>query len=91
MLGLALTGQAAIIYQISDTGLNGSGIGLGQATVTGTMTTDGTIGALASSDVLSWNLNVQCPVANWCAGENFTLTGGTGGNSALTLVGGGLS
>jgi len=90
MLGFAITGKASTIYNISDTGAGG-GIGLGEATVMGTLTTDGTIGALTSSNVLTWDLTVQCPVVMWCANSNFTLTGGPGGNSVLTLSGGGLS
>jgi hypothetical protein len=86
VLGAALPARSATVYDVSEKG-NGNGIGLGQATVIGTLTTDGTPGALAAANIVNWNLAVSCPVAAWCAGSNFNLTGGAGGNSTLTLTG----
>jgi hypothetical protein len=40
--------NASVVYDISEN--------IGQATITGTITTDGNTGAIVASDILSWNL-----------------------------------
>jgi hypothetical protein len=60
---LALTGaSASIVYNVDQA------IGIGS--VTGSLTTDGTIGALAAADFTDWNLTLSIP----SAGETFVLT-----------------
>ncbi len=51
--GLALAGQAraSIVYKVNEV--------MGVGGIFGTITTDGTIGQLSASDILSWNLNVN--------------------------------
>jgi hypothetical protein len=49
------------------------------ATVAGTIETDGTIGALASGDILAWNIQLTDGI-----GDSFDLTNG---NSAATATG----
>lgn len=58
-------------------------IGYDQSSVIGTIETDGTIGTLASIDLLSWNLEVSEPTSPSGA-ITFDLTNG---DSALTLSG----
>lgn len=86
-LGFACSATAGTVYTISDRGPRGTGIGLGQAVVTGTLTTDGTAGPLAAGNILTWNLTVTCPIAAWCLGSNYTFSGGSSG---VTLTGDGL-
>jgi hypothetical protein len=57
MLGLA-TGARALTYQITPVNLAASGI-----TFTGTLTTDGTLGALTEVNLVDWNVAVSGPIA----------------------------
>jgi hypothetical protein len=65
---------AAITYYVDQ-----GGLGINDATVVGTVETDGTIGTLAASNFLSWNLLLSDGV-----GDTFTLTPG---NSSVTITG----
>jgi hypothetical protein len=69
------------IYQISQTG-----IGFDHGSVTGIIQTDGTIGTLTSANIVSWDLVVYDGVSN-----TYSLTGGAGGDSMLTITGAGLT
>ncbi len=63
----------AIVYTVDQT--------IGSGSVTGTITTDGTIGVLGESDITTWDLSLNY-------GAGFTLVGpGAGDNSAVDLVG----
>jgi hypothetical protein len=68
-------------YQVNQTG-----IGFDHGSVTGIIQTDGTIGTLAAANIINWSLVVS-------NGTNATyeLTGGTGGNSAISITGTGLT
>ena len=48
VFAFAFTARADITYTINDT--------VGAGTVTGTITTDGFLGTLATSDIIDWNL-----------------------------------
>jgi hypothetical protein len=78
---------SSIVYAINTTitSANPTGNPLQSNTITGSITTDGTIGVLASSNVQSWNLNL---VDNLNAADDVTLTNA---NSQLVDIGGGLS
>jgi hypothetical protein len=65
----------AIIYNVNRTVVLGS--------VTGTITTDGTIGTLATNDITSWNLTLNGPAAS-----PFNLTNL---NSGVEIIGNDLS
>jgi len=67
-----------ITYAVDQTG-----IGFDQGSVTGTIQTDGTIGTLATSDILSWNL-----VLSNGLGSSFD---STNGNSTASVTGDGLT
>ena len=76
---LGASANADVIYPIdlTITGSYPSGNPLQSDTVIGSITTDGTIGALAPSDILSWNLDL---IDNLNSANNFDLTPA---NSAL--------
>jgi hypothetical protein len=57
MLGLA-TGARALTYQITPVNLAASG-----TTFTGTLTTDGTLGALTEANLVDWSIVVSGPIA----------------------------
>lgn len=59
-LGSGTANAANIVYNISTTITSGALTGnpLQTDSVVGTVTTDGTMGVLASADILSWNLNL---------------------------------
>lgn len=59
-LGSGTAHAASVVYNISTTITSGALTGnpLQTDSVVGTITTDGTIGVLAASDILSWNLNL---------------------------------
>jgi len=61
LLGAGVSNASPITYDVNQT--------IGSGGVTGTITTDGTLGVLASADVLSWNL-----VLNGVPPSTFTLT-----------------
>jgi hypothetical protein len=62
LLGLGMlvlaTGARALTYQITPVNLAASGI-----TFTGTLTTDGTLGALTEANLVDWNIAVSGPIA----------------------------
>jgi hypothetical protein len=59
MGSLALaTGARALTYKITPVNLAASGI-----TFTGTLTTDGTLGALTEADLIDWSVDVAGPIA----------------------------
>jgi hypothetical protein len=70
---LAATAHANIVYifNTTSTSANPTGNPLQTDTVLGTITTDGTLGILASSNILSWNLNL---IDGLNAANNFLLT-----------------
>jgi hypothetical protein len=70
-----LPAAADVIYNVNRTVVLGS--------VTGTITTDGTIGTLATNDITSWNLTLNGPTAS-----PFTLTNL---NSGVEIIGNDLS
>lgn len=78
MLGLPLAGKAGVIY-----GINQTGIGFDQGSITGTIQTDGTIGAITAGNIVAWNLQAQCSFMS-CSGSNFTLNNG---NSSISISG----
>jgi hypothetical protein len=85
-LGNSTVGQwskppSGTVYQISQTG-----IGFDHGSVTGIIQTDGTLGTLTSANILGWDLVVYDGVSN-----TYSLTGGSGGNSSLTISGAGLT
>ena len=57
MLALA-TGARALTYEITPVNLAASG-----TTFTGTLTTDGTLGALTEANLVDWNIDVAGPIA----------------------------
>lgn len=71
--------HAAIVYSVNTTiiSANPTGNPLQSDTVLGSITTNGTIGVLATADILSWNLSL---IDNLNAANNFVLTPG---NSTL--------
>lgn len=72
---------SSLTYQVNQTG-----IGFDKGAVTGIIQTDGTIGTLTTANILNWNLVVY-------NGTNatYTLTGGVGGNSTITISGTGFT
>jgi len=74
VIGANMVQAAAITYTVSLTGL-----GFDDGSVNGTIETDGTIGTLASGDILSYNL-----LLNDGIGQTFTLDPG---DSIVTLTG----
>jgi hypothetical protein len=62
LLGLGMlvlaTGARALTYQITPVNLAASG-----TTFTGTLTTDGTLGALTEANLVDWNIAVSGPIA----------------------------
>lgn len=64
-------------YQVNQTG-----IGSNHASVTGIIETDGTIGTLAAGNIISWTLVVFNG-----ASATYELTGGTAGNSTISVTG----
>ena len=76
--GVCLAGP--ITYQITDVSPIPAGpIGIDGATVAGTIETDGTIGALATGNIVAWNILLTDGIGN-----SFDLTNG---NSAATATG----
>jgi hypothetical protein len=75
-----------ITYQVNQTG-----IGFDKGSVTGTIETDGTTGVLAASNIINWNLQATCVGFVSCSADNFGLTGGATGNSAISMTGSGLT
>jgi hypothetical protein len=76
--------RADITYTVDETGLaSPSCPSCGTGSIIGTITTDGTIGTLATSDITDWNLTVSYD------GSSFTLTGPNypTGNSTVYVVG----
>ena len=85
---MAVVAHADVIYNFNTTATNvfPSGNPLQTNTILGTITTDGTIGVLASSNILSWNLNL---IDDLNPANNVTLTPS---NSGIPHpIGGGLS
>jgi hypothetical protein len=74
MFGSGLVRAAAITYDVDE-----GPLGINDATIVGTIETDGTIGTLAASDFLTWDLSLSDGV-----GDSFTLTPG---NSSVTITG----
>lgn len=74
MSGSGFVRAGTITYNVND-----GPYGLNDATIVGTVETDGTIGTLASSDFLTWDLLLSDGV-----GDTFTLTPG---NSSVTITG----
>jgi hypothetical protein len=77
--GLAHASPIVYTVSTSDFVLGMQILGINGGTVSGTIETDGTIGTLASSDILSWSL-----LLNDGAGQTFTLNPG---NSTAILTG----
>jgi hypothetical protein len=53
VFAMAFTGKADIVYSVDRT--------VGTGSITGTITTDGTIGTLAAGDIVSYNLELTAP------------------------------
>ena len=85
---VAVIAHAGVVYTINTTATNiyPSGNPLQTDTILGTITTDGTIGILAASNILSWNLNL---IDNLNSANNITLT--TSNSGIPHPINGGLS
>src|ERR1700685_1120103 len=86
VVGISVCSASPITYAVDQTG-----IGFDQGSVTGTIETDGATGTLAASDIVNWNLQAVCLGFVGCSASNFTLTGGVGGNSTVSITGNGLT
>lgn len=73
LFALAVTGKADITYNVNRT--------IGAGTVTGTITTDGATGVLATGDIVTWNLTL------FDGTLTFSLTGPAVANSVVQVAG----
>ncbi len=80
VFGASLIHAAPIVYTVSQSDfVTSGGLGFNDGTISGTIETDGTIGTLDSSDIISYSL-----LLNDGIGQTFTLNPG---NSTVTLTG----
>ena len=79
MFATGLVHAGPVVYAVNSNLVVPGGIGINDGTWSGTIETDGTIGTLSASNILSWSL-----LLNDGIGQTFTINSG---NSALTLTG----
>jgi hypothetical protein len=79
VFGASLVHAGPIVYAVSQSNFWNGGLGFDDGTISGTIETDGTIGTIGSSDIISYSL-----LLNDGIGQMFTLDPG---NSSVTITG----